>query len=116
MSIGKKYLKIMVGMALISLVGACSTFSAMTGPEKVALACEASSQVIESINNVIEADIIKVNNDEDPVLSLKALDRFELSKNIIVSYCTTPELSVTEGLTAIMAQYSNLKTIEMETR
>lgn len=98
--------------ALIMALTACAALTNMSGPEKMALGCDAASQVIEGVNDIIMIDIVKVNNGEEPVLSLADLDKFEISKDIVVSYCTADNVNVAEGLPAVLREYSKMRLLK----
>tara|TARA_R110000782_G_C14819205_1_gene413782 strand:- start:7417 stop:7746 length:330 start_codon:yes stop_codon:yes gene_type:complete len=101
-----------ITLAAILFLASCAGLPDMAPREKMALGCDASAQVMDVINDVIAADIVKVNKGEDAVISLDSLTAYEVSKNIIVGYCTAAVLDVAKGLPAVMREYSKLKLLE----
>ena len=104
----KKFLTILAMLLLAS----CAGLPDMSAKEKMILGCDASTQVIDVVNDVIAADIVKVDNGEAAAISLDQLTSYEISKNIIVSYCVAPVLDITAGLPAVMREYAKLKLLE----
>lgn len=105
-------MKKFLALAAILFLASCATMGDMSQREKMALGCDASAQVMDVINDVIAADIVKVNKGEKAALSLDSLTAYEVSKNIIVGYCTASVLDVAKGLPAVMREYSKLKLLE----